>query len=507
MDQEPVRAWRNSSSMAGSQLSLRVATLLTGLLECIAFSGLIFGWSSLVFVFKSDHYFEDLCEPPVNQTSNATGYSECSAQDSKFSLIFTLASFSNNFLILPIGYIFDHLGTTVARLIAIFLYAGGTLLVAVSSAGTALMLFVAFPMLAVGGILFLLTNLQVGNLFGKHRSTIITLYNGAFDSSSAIFLIVKLLHEWGLKLQISFFILCAFSIWHLIRTFFLMPRGHIPFPLPSNYSYGIDCSRGADGPQGKKDEEARREKVELRQEANAPSPAVQQEIANIDQSDPPSFRSCLLSWRFFWHLVWLSLMQLWHYLFIGTLNPMLNHLAHGDQHLVSSYTNAFAITQFFGVLCAPWNGFILDRLKKKYQQEARKRGFPESTADLHSTFPSLALTSLLCLGFSICASIPILKLQYFTFILQVINRSFLFGGNAAFITLAFPSQHFGKIYGTTLMLSAVITLLQFPIFILIKGPLQNDPTYVNIVLILLTLPTFVHPFLVSKQWQHQEKHM
>lgn len=33
--------------------------------------------------------------------------------------------------------------------------------------------------------------LQVGNLFGSHRSTIITLYNGAFDSSSALLLIIK----------------------------------------------------------------------------------------------------------------------------------------------------------------------------------------------------------------------------------------------------------------------------------------------------------------------------
>jgi hypothetical protein len=33
--------------------------------------------------------------------------------------------------------------------------------------------------------------LQIGNLFGKHRSTIITLYNGAFDSSSAVFLVIK----------------------------------------------------------------------------------------------------------------------------------------------------------------------------------------------------------------------------------------------------------------------------------------------------------------------------
>lgn len=32
---------------------------------------------------------------------------------------------------------------------------------------------------------------QVGNLFGKYRSIIITVYNGAFDSSSAIFLIIK----------------------------------------------------------------------------------------------------------------------------------------------------------------------------------------------------------------------------------------------------------------------------------------------------------------------------
>lgn len=42
--------------------------------------------------------------------------------------------------------------------------------------------------------------------------------------------------------------------------------------------------------------------------------------------------------------------------------------------VVSSYTNAFAITQFFGVLCAPWNGLLMDRLKQKYQKEARRTG-------------------------------------------------------------------------------------------------------------------------------------
>lgn len=96
------------------------------------------------------------------------------------------------------------------------------------------LLFPALSCIAVGGIMLLVTNLQVnahrmdpignilyflnetnnktsncpilylhfwwtvflfvvkvGNLFAAHRSTIITLYNGAFDSSAVVFLIIK----------------------------------------------------------------------------------------------------------------------------------------------------------------------------------------------------------------------------------------------------------------------------------------------------------------------------
>lgn len=84
------------------------------------------------------------------------------------------------------------------------------------------MLYPALSLLAVGGLMLLLTNMQVitpveiylsrsryephvflswwsvslcdgkvGNLFPAHRSTIITFYNGAFDSSSAVFLFIK----------------------------------------------------------------------------------------------------------------------------------------------------------------------------------------------------------------------------------------------------------------------------------------------------------------------------
>ncbi|XP_012884406.1 PREDICTED: solute carrier family 43 member 3 isoform X2 [Dipodomys ordii] len=394
--------------MAGQGRSLHMATLLTGLLECLGFAGVLFGWASLVFVFKTEHYFEELCEPNVELMSNATEKADCKGQDERFSLIFTLASFMNNFMTFPTGYIFDRFKTTVARLIAIFFYTSATLIIGFISADSATLLFLAMPMLTIGGILFLITNLQIGNLFGKHRSTIITLYNGAFDSSSAVFLIIKLLYEQGISLRASFLFLSVCSVWHLGRTFLLMPRGHIPYPVPPNYSYGL-CSRF-----GTKEKEGRTTEEEK---------TVEHENRELQPKD-------LLS---------------------------------------------------------------------------AKEGLSPSAVALCSAVPSLALTSLLCLGFAICASIPILSLQYTTFILQVVSRSFLYGGNAAFLTLAFPSEHFGKLFGLVMALSAIVSLLQFPIFTLIKGPLQNDPFYVNVTLVLATLLTFVHPFLVYRECRIQKE--
>ncbi|XP_037531767.1 solute carrier family 43 member 3b [Nematolebias whitei] len=457
----------------------RCLTFVTGLLECLCFAGAVFGWASLVFILKEDGYFASLC---VNGTEiNGTQSLDCSAQDEQFSLIFTIASFMNNFLTLPNGFLFDHFGTTVTRLYGIFLYTMGTLLVAFSSSALASLLFPALSLLAVGGILFLLTNMQVGNLFGSHRSTIITLYNGAFDSSSALFLIIKLLHESGISLRAAFLFLSACSIIHVLRTFFLLPRKFIPYPLPARYTYGISCGKS--------------EAVSSEVASNGPEPTTVEETPlnkEAPKTQEKSFCECMLSWFFAWHLLWLSVMQLRHYLFIGTLNPMLQRLTAGESTLVSQYTNAFAITQLCGVLCAPWNGLIMDRHKGK----PRAAGETEREADLRASVLSLFLTALQCVLFSLCASTPYLPLQYLTFILQVLNRSFLYGGNAAFISVAFPSCHFGKLYGLVMALSAVFSLLQYPCFALVKGALGGDPLYVNVALTLLSLLAFIHPVYV-----------
>ncbi|XP_077093845.1 solute carrier family 43 member 3b [Siphateles boraxobius] len=460
-------------------------TLGSGLLECLGFAGAVFGWATLVFVLKSEGYFSSLC---VNATLNGTTAEDCRSQDEQFSLVFTISSFMNNFLTLPNGFLFDHFGTTVARLLGISVYTAGMLLIAFSTPATSVLLFPALSFIAVGGILFLMTNIQVANLFGAHRSTIITLYNGAFDSSAAVFLIVKLLFEDGVSLRWSFVFLSCCSVLHLFRTFVLMPRTHIPYPLPENYSYGMNCGVTQDYAIAKI-EEKNIQTSKSEEEMPFKETSVQGQTTDTTER---SFKSCFLSWFFLWHLLWLSAMQLRHYLFIGTLNPMLNHLAAGEPSLVSRYTNAFAFTQLCGILCAPWNGLIMDRHKGKL----REPGQSEREADLRAAILSLSLTALQCVLFSVCAATPILPLQYLTFILQVLNRSFLYGGNAAFISMAFPSAHFGKLYGAVMAPSAVFSLLQYPCFALIKGPLGGDPLYVNIALTVLSLLAFINPVYV-----------
>uniref|UniRef100_H2L9T5 Solute carrier family 43 member 3a n=1 Tax=Oryzias latipes TaxID=8090 RepID=H2L9T5_ORYLA len=452
--------------VVGSKLRFWL-TLVSGMLECLCFAGVVFGFASLVFVLKEDGFFSELC------ISNLEINSNCTSQDEQFSLVFTIASFLNNFLSLVNGFLFDRFGTFMTRLLAIFVYTTGTLLVAFSTE-LSLMLFPALSCIGVGGMLLLITNMQVGNLFPAHRSTIITIYNGAFDSSSAVFLLIKVLHEQGVSLRSSFLFLSICSIIHLMRTVLLMPKTHIPHPLPDSYTYGVNCGRANAYDV---------EQIDDRREVMMRS----QKLLSI--CSVRSFQSCVLSWFFLWHLVWLSIMQLRLYLFIGTLNPTLERLANNDPGLVSRYTNAFAMTQLCGVLCAPWNGFLLDRHKGK----PRAAGETEQEADLRSSCLSLFLTSLQSLVFSVCVSIPVLPLQYLTFILQVLNRSFLYGGNAAFISIAFPACHFGKLYGLMMSLSAVFSLLQYPCFSLVKGPLGGNPFYVDVTLTLLTLLAFIHP--------------
>lgn len=42
-------------------------------------------------------------------------------------------------------------------------------------------------------------------------------------------------------------------------------------------------------------------------------------------------------------------------------------------------------------------------------------------------------------------------------------------------------EHFGKLFGLAMSLAAAFSLLQFPVFVLIQGPLEGNPLLVGLV--------------------------
>ncbi|XP_067440299.1 equilibrative nucleobase transporter 1-like isoform X2 [Thunnus thynnus] len=468
----------------------RLLTLLSGLVESLLVTGIAFGWVSLVFVLKADGYFAGYCDNVTREEDYAV-YTDCTGQDEHLSQVMSVASIANTLLRFPIGYVFDRCGTTATRLIAISLYTTGTLFITLSNAETSVLLYPALSCLITAGSTLHTTNVQVGNLFDSYRSTIITIYNGAFDSSAAVFLIIKLLHERGVSLHSSFLFLTLCSIFLILRTFFLMPTGHIPYLLPEIYTYGVSCPGQRKG-RGEGEEKRVKEEEEIK--GNKKDEREKDEnIQHQPKQEEASFRSCVLSWLFLWHVVWVVTILFSHFMFLASLNPTLTRLAKDNQTLVSHYTNAFAFMQLCGMLFAPVNGLIMDRHKHR----PLVPGETKREADLHSSFLALFLTSLQCFLFCVCFTCPVLPLQYLTFILQVVNSAFFYGGHQAFISIAFPMSHFGKMSGMAMSLSALALLLQFPVLHLIQHQLNGDPLYVNVGVTLVSLLTFIHPIHVS----------
>ncbi|XP_038048204.1 solute carrier family 43 member 3-like isoform X1 [Patiria miniata] len=557
----------------------KVSLLVLGSLECLCFGGWIFGWASLVFVLKQEGYFADKCwtegttadprstVPSSGSTANASqpttvpGLAGCADQDAELQLVFTVANFCVSGASLPLGLLFDKMGTLFMRIIISVLMLAGSLMFALSSSNP-LLVFPAAVCVSAGGVQLLVVNLQISNLFGRNKWIVMTIFCGCFDSSAWVFLVVKVLYEnFGFQVQTSFFILAGSTFVFTLNTFVLLPKkGHIPWPLPPDYytnqrsgktlnihedetlhaySNAIKDTEGKHHPK-REDDEALEEpdpreakKVENNEVSeyyngacgNGLPNGVSGESADQDgnstlaspsnplSKDFPSLRACVMSPLFGLFYLWFSILQLDVLFFVSTLNPVLTKLADNDEQLVSSYTNALAFIQLGGILCAPFSGLIVSRNKRRHRclnkdkEEERLEG-RGPYSDQKDAALAYATCTTICLIFGVCGILPILEAQYATFVLSVMSRSFVYSLTASGTSLFFPMEYFGTLYGLLILLSAVFSLLQYPLFIITQRLLNDNDFWVKIGLLSASLLTyslsiyvFLHARKKEKAWQ------
>ncbi|XP_048248236.1 equilibrative nucleobase transporter 1-like [Haliotis rufescens] len=507
--------------MMASPGRLRYLYVVWAFVETMLFGGLIYGWSSLVFILKAKFVYQDLCSEsqvagPDNKTSNMLRLSitsspldnstpiyimlppdqnnntivaaGCEAQDSMLNLVFTVASTLFCAGCAAMGHINFKFGTRVTRVLSMLTFVAGTLMIAFVSQDIPWLIFPGLTLVGVGGIPLLVTNTQIANLFSRGSSTIIGLLCGAFDISAAVQLVIKIAFERGFSLRNSYLIVTGLHSMVIVSTFFFLPRGFITKPEErppqEQVTYTVEDGEAPSVVLLEKAEEAGVVIVDGKQPLKEESKAPLTSPPKL-----PTLFSCILSSSFILHVLWLSILQLRFYYFLSSLNPILNDVLHGDMAQVSYYTNVSMYMMLAGIVTSPFAGVVYDWQKGFFNNSRSKL-----RRDLMPSVMPLMTGTVLGLLVTVFCMIPAKQVLYLTFITVVFFRSFLYCMGAAFMGAVFPSEYFGLLYGLMIIAGGIFSFIQYGLF---KWAEQSGYFQVNIFFLVLVSVSFIHPVF---QW-------
>ncbi len=140
--------------------------------------------------------------------------------------MFTIAAVATNVCALPVGAVIDKYGPRISGVIGSFLLTVGALLFALGARFDFEGYIPGYLFLALGGPFVFISSFQLSNTFPQHSGLILSMLTGAFDSSSAVFLLYRLIYaatDGNFPPQSFFLAYLVVPVFILIVQFLLMP--------------------------------------------------------------------------------------------------------------------------------------------------------------------------------------------------------------------------------------------------------------------------------------------
>lgn len=140
--------------------------------------------------------------------------------------MFTIAAVATNISALPVGTILDAYGPRVSGLIGSACLAIGALLFAFAAQMPFDGYIPGYLFLSLGGPFVFISSFQLSNTFPKRSGLILSMLTGAFDASSAVFLILRLLNEntGAVSIRSFFLFYLAVPVFIAVVQILVMPR-------------------------------------------------------------------------------------------------------------------------------------------------------------------------------------------------------------------------------------------------------------------------------------------
>ncbi|KAF4976921.1 hypothetical protein FZEAL_6456 [Fusarium zealandicum] len=460
----------------------------------------LFGYAAIKPVLKLQGAYSDVCKLTHYDAGDLVladnAHDTC--VEIRLNLMFTVAAVGTNVAALPVGAILDHFGPRVCGLLGCFFLTLGALLMAYATSLPFDALLPGYLFLALGGPFTYISSFQLSNAFPRHSGFILALMTGAFDSSSALFLVYRLIYnatDGGFTLRRFFLVYLAVPAVILVSQLLVMPAqsyktvGELVGQAAEADDDASDDGHGDTQPAEDQVDEHTALLRDERREERQRREAVVHDIENLlgsargDRQVEAKERQHVASgvWGVLHHCTvleqirspWFILICVFTVVQMTRINFFVATIRPQYEAIFGDHERAVRVNTFFdvalpvgGIFSIPFIGTALDHV---------------STV--------LVLATLVAFGtlIGVLGVLPFDWAAYTGIVLFVLYRPFYYTAVSDYSAKVFGFRTFGTVYGLIICLSGLLNFSQSGLDVLFHQTFNGNPVPVDVMLLLLGL--------------------